>query len=91
MAKVPTNGTLKIILSVLGLGIVLGGMIWSLAIQSGNLARACTDVTEVKSKQEVTDKRVNKVEDAVILIQADTGYIKKEIKKISDKIDNNGK
>ena len=87
MVKIKGNGTLKTVAIIVGILLAAGGIVWSLAIQSGNLNRVVIDVTKVESEVTKTNSRVKKMEEAVILIQSDIGYIQRDVAKILVKVE----
>lgn len=76
MAK---NGTLKTLGIITGIILAIGGTIWALATQSSHLDYTRGEVVSIIKDVEVIDGRVDKVEDAVILIQSDLKHIKNDV------------
>ena len=84
------NGTLRTVrIAGIILGIVLAtcGVIWGFATQSGNLDRAVIDVAKVEIKSDAVAVRVGTVEKAMIKIETDISYIKRDVGKILKKVE----
>ncbi len=82
------NGTLKIlILWALGIVFAAGGVYTVVCYRLGHTE---VDVVKIEEKSKETVTRVRKVEDAVIQIQSDIGYIQRDVGKILKKIEADG-
>ena len=74
------NGlTLRNISIAIGILLALGGILWGFAVHSGDVDRVIVDVIEVEGNIKSLDKRVDTVEDAVIVIQSDFKHIKSDL------------
>jgi len=87
MAKRMNGGVLRNIGIVVGILLAIGSIIWAFAIQSGSLTHIESDIVEVKREAKIVNNRVDKVEDAVILIQSDISYIQRDVAKILKEVE----
>lgn len=69
------NGTLKTAGIVLGIILTVGGVIWALATQSGNLDEVIEDVAKHEVKYDKVEIRVNTVEKAIIKIETNMEHM----------------
>lgn len=74
MAK---NGSTRLIISIIGIALALGGILWAMAIQSGQLDGAIEDIVEQESNHEKVIVRIDTVEKAIIKIETKMDYIQK--------------
>ena len=74
------NGlTFRNVSIAIGIFLAIGGVVWAIAIQSGNLDRVVKDVVKTEEEVEEIDARLDMVEDIVSIIQNDLNYIRGDI------------
>jgi len=76
MAKKLNGALLKNFWIILCIVAMLGGVIWALATQSGDLEDAVEDIAEQKKEYNKVELRVDTVEKAVIKIETTMGHFK---------------
>lgn len=83
------NGTLKMFVIIITVGIALGSIVWSVAIRSEELDGIVIDVGVLVEAQTEVEGRTTELEKAVILIQSDFEHIQTDLTKIIKKLDAN--
>lgn len=79
MSKKQLNGTVKTLATVIVTAVLLGGLIWGIALDSGSLGRCKEDVVELKAAIATTQVSTHEIEKSMIAMQGDVKRVKTDV------------